>query len=459
MSMLIKFVNREAEMKKLMKIAESKKAELALIYGRRRVGKSRLLTEFAKKTNALYLLADLSKNILDVFSTQIPDEFVRFGSWDDFFEYLLKSKHKIIIIDEFQYLYEIDKSWPTILQRWWERIKNTNKKIILCGSIISTIYKISMGYGSALYGRKTAEICIEPLKFKHIGKFFPKYSIDELIKTYSVLGGVPRYLEEFDPEIGLEENIKDKVFNRVSFLYNEPMNLLFEEFREPAPYVSILTAITQGYTRFNEISGFSRIDVNKLPKYMMVLERVKLISKEIPVTDQKIKTRNTRYRILDNFYRFWFRFVFREKSRIELGLEDYAFKSMLKEFNTYVGKVFEDVCKEFLIEMRPFPFTKIGRWWHKDKEMDVVALNEQTKQIIFGECKWQERVNAEKLCVKLAERAEYVKWHSKKRKESPAVFAKSFSRKLDEFEGKRVYCCDLRDLGRIVKSQGGVKVD
>ncbi len=91
--------------------------------------------------------------------------------------------------------------------------------------------------------------------------------------------------------------------------------------------------------------------------------------------------------------------------------------------------------------------------------MDVVALNEQTKQIIFGECKWQERVNAEKLCVKLAEKAEYVKWHRKKKEGEPCSIAKSFSRKLDEFEGKRVYCCDLRDLGRIVKSQRGVKVD
>jgi len=445
------FFNREKEMEKLLELVSSKKAELAIVYGRRRVGKSRLLVEFAKKVNAVYFLADLSKNILDILSKQIKEEFVKFSSWDDFFEWIYKSNHKIIIIDEFQYLYQIDRAWPTILQRWWEKIKETNKKIILVGSLISTIYKIAHGYGSALYGRKTFELCVEPLSFFDISGFFPKYSIEELIKVYSILGGIPRYLEEFDSELSVEENIRKKILEKTAFLYNEPLNLLFEEFRDPSPYIAILLAITQGYEKFNEITTFSRIENNKLPKYLAVLERVKLIEKEIPVTEKKIKTKNTRYKILDNFFRFWFGFVFKNKAYIEQGLIDEVFSEIERGFNSYCGKTFEDVCKEFIIKTRFYNFTKIGRWWYKDNEIDIVALNESTKEILFCECKWSENVNAKEIISELAEKSKYVNWYNEERKEIFAVFAKSFSKKINEFEGKKVFCFDLKDLQKVLK--------
>lgn len=444
------FFDREQEIRSLEKVANSKRAELVVMYGRRRVGKSRILTEFAKKHEALYLLADLSKNILDILSRQIREEYVRFKDWDDFFEFLLKSKYKIIIIDEFQYLVKINKAWPSQLQRWWERIKDTEKKIILCGSIVSTIYKIAKGYGSPLYGRKTYELQILPLKFSQVKNFLPKYSIEELTKAYSVVGGIPRYLEELDPNKSVKENIREKILNRNSFLYNEPLNLLFEEFRDPSPYVSIILAIVQGYVKFNEISSYSRIDVNKLPKYLLVLERVGLIEKEIPVTERKIKTKFTRYKIKDNFYRFWFKFVFGNRNLIERGLEKEVLEEIEEEFNSHVGRIFEEVCEEVMVEKNIFNFTKIGRWWHKDKEIDIVALNEKRKGILFAECKWKNKVNAQRIIEELSEKIESVEWEKKEREEYLTVFAKSFSKKINEFEGRKAFCFDLKDLERII---------
>jgi uncharacterized protein len=435
------FIDRKEEMNKLLEVAKSNKAELAVIYGRRRVGKSRLLLEFAKKTNALYLLADLSDNILDILAKQINEEFVKFNTWDDFFEFIYKSKYKIIIIDEFQYLYMVNRAWPSILQRWWEKIKETDKKIILCGSIISTIYKISIGYGSAFYGRKTFEMHLTPLKFKFIKEFFPKYTVEQLIEVYSILGGIPRYLEEFNPNIGVDENVKSKILNKTAFLYNEPVNLLFEEFRSPSPYISILLAITQGYTKFVEISEFSKIQAHKLPKYLLILERVGLIEKEICVTEKKIKTKTTRYKIKDNFYKFLFRFVFNNKHLIEQGLENEVFSIIKRDINSYVGMCFEDVCREFLIDSRLFIFTKIGRWWYKDREIDIVALNELKKEALFAECKWQEKVDARKLLSELREKAKDVDFVRKK--EVYAIFAKSFKEKFKE---KGVFLIDLNDL-------------
>lgn len=441
---MIMFIDRQDELNKLLEINQSGKAELVLLYGRRRVGKSRLLVEFAKKTDALYLLADLSKNILDILSKQVPDEFVKFGEWDDFFEFIYKSRHKVIIIDEFQYLYHVNKAWPSILQRWWEKIKETDKKIILSGSIISTIYKISKGYGSALYGRKTYEIKLSPLKFRFINGFLPSYGLEELIHAYSITGGIPRYLEEFDSKLSVKENIRKKILDKTSFLYNEPTNLLFEEFRDPVSYVSILTAIVQGYVRFAEISDMSKIDGHKLPKYLAVLEMVEIIEKEMPVTEKKIKAKTTRYRIKDNFYKFWFRFVFRNKSAIEQGFDKEVFDSVWKEFNTYVGRCFEDVCMEYIAELKPFPISKLGRWWHKDKEIDIVALGE--KEILFCECKWQEKVDAKKILSELKEKSKFVQWNNEGRKEHYAVFAKSFRKKLRE---PNAMLFDLKDFGRM----------
>jgi len=443
---MIMFINRKDELNKLLEISKSRKAELVILYGRRRVGKSRLLTQFAKKADALYLLADISKNILDILSTQVKGEFIKFGTWEDFFEFLYRSKHKIIIIDEFQYLCQINKAWPSMLQRWWEKIKETDKKIILCGSIISAIYKISKGYGSALYGRKTHEMQISPLKFKFIKGFLPNYSLEELVQAYSILGGVPRYLEEFDSKFSIDYNIREKILDKTCFLYNEPVNLFFEEFRDPAPYVSILLAIIQGYTKFAEISEVSKIESHKLPKYLIVLERVGLIEKEIPVTEKKIKAKTTRYKIKDNFYKFWFGFVFRNKSMLEQGLEKGVSNSIRRAFNSYVGRCFEDICRELVFDLRMFKFDKIGRWWHKDKEIDIVALNEQTKQILFCECKWQNKVNVRKVLTGLKEKANFVEWNKKKRKEYYAIFTKSFKERIKE---PNVFLFDLRDLGRV----------
>lgn len=440
MIIMIMFIDREEELEKLLEISKSGRAELVLIYGRRRVGKSRLLVEFAKKTGALYLLADASENILDVLSNQVGEEFVKFNTWEDFFYFIYKSKHKIFVIDEFQYLYQVNKAWPTIMQRWWEKIKETDKKIILCGSMVSTVYKIAMGYGSALYGRKTYEIQIRPLKFGFIKNFFPDYNFEELVKVYSILGGIPRYLEEFNPKLSIEENIKKNILDKNSFLYNEPINLLFEEFRKPAPYNSILSAITDGYVKFGEISDVSKIKNNKLPKYLMVLERVGIIEKDIPVTEKKIKAKTTRYRIKDNFYRFWFKFIFKNKSMIEQGLQKEVFNLISNEFNSYLGKSFEDVCREFLINNKIFNFKKIGKWWHKDIEVDIAALNDQ--ESLSGECKWQDNVDAKKILEELKKKTEIFN----EGKKTYAIFAKSFK---ERFKAKDVLMFDLNDLRRM----------
>ncbi len=446
------FINRKEELAKLNEIYSSAHAELVLLYGRRRVGKSRMLIESIKDKNALYFLADVSENILDILAKQIPNEFIKFSTWEDFFEFIIKSEYEIIIIDEFQYIYNINKAWPTILQRWWEKIKNTKKKIILCGSIISTIDKISRGYGSALYGRKTREMQVEPLTFKHIPNFLPIYSTKDLIESYAILGGIPRYLEEFDKEKKLEENIKKKIVDKTSFLYNEPLNLLFEEFREPATYIAILLAISEGKNKFNEIADYSKTGTTKLPKYLITLERTKIIEKEIPVTENKMRTKSTKYIIKDNFYRFWLKFIFKNKSQIEKGLGSNVIEEIKKEINQFVGITFEDICREIVLDSNK-DISKIGRWWYKDSEIDIVAINNKKKEILFGECKWSDKIDAKKIAKELIEKAKLVRWSNEQRREAFIIFARSFSQKIVQFENKKFTCLDLTDIEEYIQKK------
>jgi len=449
------FIDRVEELNLLKDIANSKRPELVIVYGRRRIGKTRLLIEFKKQINkkTLYLMADLSENLLDILARQINESFVRFQDWEDFYEFLYKSDYDIIIIDEFQYLYKVNKAFPSQFQRWREKIKERNKKIIFCGSIISTIYKISVGYGSPLYGRKTHEIKINPLKFKYIFEFFPEKDIEDIIKIYSVLGGVPRYLEEFEPAMDLWENLKNYVLRPSSFLYNEPMNIFFEEFKNPAPYLSILLAISQGYKTFNKISTYSRIPVNKLTKYLMVLERLEIIEKEVPVTINRLKSRFTIYKIKDNFFNFWFKFVYPNKLLLEQGQYNIVLNKIKNDFNQYLGKVFEDVCKEALLELRPISFNKIGKYWDKNVEIDLLGLNEDSKELLGIECKWKDNIDPKKICKSLIDKLEYIDWNKNQRREYLAIFAKGFKEKINEFEEHRVFCYDLKDIENFIRKQ------
>jgi len=408
------FINRETDLDFLEGRYKSNKAELIIIYGRRRVGKTRLLQEFVRDKEHIYLIADVSENILDTFSRVISKryKFVRFENWDDFFEFLysISDSRIVIVIDEFQYLYQVNKAFPTMLQRWWETLKDSRIMLMLCGSIISTIYKISLGYGSALYGRKTAELEVKPLKFFEIKDFFPNYSFEELVRVYAVLGGVPRYLEEFNDSFDIMTNIKDRILNRTSFLYNEPLNLLFEEFKDYSRYFAILNVIAEGASTFSEISTRSRIPQNKLSKYLMTLERVGITRKIIPITERKSK--RVIYRIADNFYRFWFRYLYPNKSFLELGETGYVMEEIKKTFNAFVGLAFEEIAAEFL---RMFNNYRVGKWWYKDTEIDLVGLREG--EVAFFEVKWRDMSygDAINLLRRLEEKAEAVKLKGKRR--------------------------------------------
>jgi len=456
-----RFVNRETELEFLNKKYKEGRRQLIVVYGRRRIGKTELLIQFVQGKSHLYFLADKRGTTLNAvrFAREAAalwnDLPPSVSNFDEVFEYLVKRvgkrKRFIVIIDEFSYLVEKDSSIPSVFQLIWDNIlKNTNFFLILCGSSLSMMHKGVLSYKSPLYGRRTGDWELSPLKFKEVLKFFPGISLDRAIEVFSVFGNIPAYLKEFSPKISLFENIKSKILTKGSVLYREPEILLREELREPASYLSILEAMGKN-AKLSEIASASGVPAKDLPKYLAVLQKqLKIIEKKIPMAEKSSK--KSLYYISDWFFKFWFRFVFFNLSKLEEGRTEEVLEGIKKQFASHVSFAFEEVCRQVSQEL--FPTFQIGSWWgayreqdgtRKTVEIDIVGLNSKDKEILLGECKWQEKVNAQKLLAELRDKARGISWFKSERKEKYVLFAKSFAKKT-----KEAHLVDLKSLRRVV---------
>jgi AAA+ ATPase superfamily predicted ATPase len=437
------FKDREKELETLRTHLNSNKFELLIIYGRRRIGKTELISQATKDMRRIYYLATTRKNLerfYSLCSKHFPETSKLKIDWETLFDFL-KDKVDVIIIDEFQNLIEEDKNILGVFQSIVDLIlKNSKVKLILIGSSVSMITSHVLSYKSPLYGRRTGSMEVKPVSFFDLKKFFPQFRIEQLIEIYGFADGIPFYLVKIDKDFWswLEEELKKKD----SFLKDEADFIMKYEFEDVSTYKLILEAIAFGKTKVNEIKDYIKVERTDISPYLKNLVEVKMIKRVVPITESE-KSRFGRYYLSDNFLKFWFRYIYPNLSLIEEGVFDV--NTIKQDYNTYLGEVFEEVCKQFLIRNREkiFSFTKIGKWWYKDKEIDIVALNEQSKQILFCECKWSENIDAEKILKELKEKAQQVEWYKNERKEYYAIFAKSFRNKIEE---ENVFLFDLENL-------------
>lgn len=444
-----RFINRKQELEFLFKKYDSGAPELIIIYGRRRIGKTELLNEFSKNRDALYFLGRAESKPdtirrLNLFLMESFDDTSLARSpitdWDGFFEYLAaKGESRLaIIIDEFPFIADKFPEILSILQDVWDNLLNKSKiMLVLCGSSIGMMEKYTMDYKSPLYGRRTGQWMVDKLDVVHLKKFFPQYTLEDLFTLYSVADAIPGYLLKFDGTAQVWENIEKRILSKGEFLYEEVELLLREEFRDPSNYMSILSAIAGGLTGLNDICNETHMDKSFLSKYLSVLEKVGIIEKVMPVTagfKQKIRATGTQYIIKDNFFDFWFRFVYSNLPELERG-NSAAVASVIKtEFPRYAGGKFERFVMELFPHLGIFQHTRIGRWWHKDKEIDIVALNENTGDILFCECKWQNRKTDVTTLKELLDKSRFVDWNAGKRIEHFAVVSKSgFTKEAEAF--------------------------
>ena len=402
------FIGREREITALDKLYNSNKFEFAVIYGRRRVGKTALINHFMDDKESIYFmgvesnekqnLENFSKSIIE-YSSGIEAE-TSFLSFQAALEYVFKlseRKRLILVIDEYPYVARSSKSLASTLQLLIDKYKDTSKlMLILCGSSMSYMEDEVLAYKSPLYGRRTAQMKILPFSFNEACRYLKNYSDEDKALAYGIVGGTPQYLLQIDDRLSIEDNIKNTYLNPISFLYEEPTNLLKQEVREPAIYTAIITAIAVGASRMSDISNKVGEDSNICANYLKSLINLGIIKKETPYGEKS--SRKSIYSINDNMFRFWYRFVPGNNSIIMRGAADIVYKRIEPQLSEYMGAVFEEICKQYLWNLllngnSPVEFSELGRWWGNDpiekKQTEIDIMGEQDKQTaLFGECKW-----------------------------------------------------------------------
>ena len=401
------FIGRENELNALNKLYNSDKFEFAVIYGRRRVGKTALINEFVKgkdtifftgvETNAKQNLDNLSRSIME-YNTGLATgaSFNNFQmALEHVFE-LAKTKRIVLVIDEYPYVARASKSLASTLQLLIDKNKDTSKLfLILCGSSMSYMEDHVLAYKAPLYGRRTAQFKIKPFEFFEACRYFSNLSGEDKALAYGIVGGTPQYLMQLNDNLSIEENIKNTHLNPASSIFEEPNNLLKQEVREPAIYNAVITAIATGSSKMNEISNKIDEDTSVCATYIKNLITLGIVKKESPYGEQS--TRKTIYSIEDNMFRFWYRFVPENTSVISRGAIDLAYSRIAPELSSYMGSVFEDICKQYLWKLLlegkcAVNFTDIGRWWganpktKSQEEIDIMGTDKDTA--LFAECKW-----------------------------------------------------------------------
>ena len=404
------FIGRTSELATLNAELE-RGSGFVVIYGRRRVGKTTLIKEFIKDKRAFYFLATTEseaqsmKRFAGALSRTTKNPMlskVTFTDWLDLFQVVAddhSDEKKVLVIDEFPYLVKTNPDFPSILQNAWDEVlKDHNVMLILCGSLISMMKKHALAYDSPLYGRRTAQIRLMPLQFTDVYAA-QNLSFEQAVEQYAITGGGPKYMEFFQTDEPLVEQIRRVVLSKNGFLYEEPDFLLNEEVQTPINYFSVLKAISDGNHKLSKIGMTMAQDTSAITPYLKTLIDLGFVTKNVPITEKNPeRSRKGLYYVSDNFIRFWFRYVYPFKGELELDNQQIVLDEMGKDFKQkFVAFAYESICRNIFAELCrkgqiDFAPSRIGSYWRNDNEgdteIDVAAVDNQHKRLFLGECKY-----------------------------------------------------------------------
>ena len=426
------FAGRERELDELRKLYKTKTYQMVIIYGRRRVGKSTLIAQFTRDKRAVFFTAAEtdSKRNLEAFSRAIMKlrgvRGASFSGWEQAFDEIasMAKKPLILVIDEYPYLAQAERSISSVLQYYCDTaFRNIPLMIILCGSSMSFMENQVLGYQSPIYGRRTAQMKIEPFNYRDSAAFVTRYRITDKALVYGITGGIPKYLELFDDTLSVKQNIIRLFLSTAGFLYEEPSNLLKQELREPVKYNLIIEAVAKGSSRLNEIATKTGLETSAVSNYITSLISLGIMRKEMALTEEKNR-KKTLYALSDAMFIFWYRYVLGNEFAIQTydaeSLYDHEIEPDLSRF---MGKIFETMCCEYLSALNscedsglPFKIRQMGRWWganpitRTEEEIDIVGINDKISSAVFCECKYRNEptdIQALNSLTKKAERWNY----------------------------------------------------
>lgn len=408
----MEFLDRRDELDMLEARWGGASAHLLVVWGRRRVGKTELLSRFIEGRRGLLLeatagtVADQLGDLTRILAEATDDPLLReqpLTSWPAAFAAIQRfaTERCVVVLDEFQYLAQADKALPSLLARWWrETGRHLPLVLVLSGSAVSFFSRDVLGHGSALFGRRTGQLQLAPFDYRQAALFVPDWSAEEKVRAFAVWGGMPYYLSQLDPAASLGENILRTTLARDGVLREEARLLLFEELAEPRLYFSVLRAMAGGDTRVSQIANRIGSDPSAITRVLDALASLLLVRRVVPVTASlRGRTRQTSWEILDPYLRFWFRFVLPFEERL-LRPEDqrrHLEETVQPTLDAFVSRpTFEHIAQNYLREQRLG--VTVGFWWGQvptgegrrteTREVDAVVLREGGSVAAIGSCKW-----------------------------------------------------------------------
>lgn len=419
------FLNRTRELGYLSERYDAGRAEIVVLYGRRRVGKSALLFEwsegkpciffFARRADKAILLGEFSRAIQRFVSGSPALETFTYSSWTAAFGALAElaaQRRLVVVLDEFPYLVEADPELPTLLQREWDlRLQHTQLFLVLSGSIQSVIQQQVLDPTAPLYRRHTWPFELKPLTLADLPAFFPRYAAEQLVETFAVLGGMPYYLVSVDSQVGLLTNIKRHILAPQGSLFAEVRLQLHEELRgDIEDSLAILRAIASGAHRRADIARLAGLPVRTTDHRLGTLAELGILEYRRAVERIRNADRWGSYHLRDPFFRFWHQWVLPNEDYLAIGRrQDEVADQIRQALPRIVAPVWEEVARQHLLVASadrtiPFHFEEIGSWWSGDAQIDVVGVNRAERRVLFGEAKWTREPMTEKVLETLIDR-------------------------------------------------------
>lgn len=421
----MKFIGRKRELQALEHFYSTPEAGLMILFGRRRVGKTSLLTHFmetqqlaekqnvsnglywmATTHNAAYQLRDFSQALFhyDPRFQNAPSEDFSFPDWEAAFNHLADvvvqfSKPQFVVIDEFTYLVRNDPALTSLIQKLWDHrfSKIANLRLVLTGSLVGMMEREVISYQAPLYGRATSLLRLRPLPYASLMELFPDRQADERVAIYAATGGVPAYLNLFTRAKSFAAALRNECLIPGSIILGDPAVMLHEQLKEPQSFESVLSAMANGYHKWGDIARMAGVTETSLGHYLGILEQLEFIERRDPIFSSP-EGRKGQYFIRDHFLQFYYRFLVPHLSKIERGYMDVAVDQIYQDLRGFIGTyVFEELCREWTLAagaagQLSFDPEVVGGYWQTFRgqgvQLDVVAGNQRQKKLLIGEAKW-----------------------------------------------------------------------